>query len=59
MDVWWFYFRVAPIDCRFVVCVRVFFVLVLCRIVARDVVVVAGTCFDVASVFCFVVVFWW
>ncbi len=36
MDLWWFYFGVAFIDCRCVVCVRVFFVLVLFRIVARD-----------------------
>ena len=56
MDLWWFDFGVASIDCRFVVCVRVVVVLVLFRIVARDVVVFAGTCFDVASVFCFVIV---
>ena len=57
MDLWWFYFGVASIDCRCVVCVRVFVVLVVFRIVARDCVVFAGTCFDVASVFCFVTVF--
>ncbi len=34
-----------------------FFVLALFRIVARDLFVFAGTCVDVASVFCFVIVF--
>ena len=55
MDLWWFYFGVASIDCRCVVCVHVFVVLVLFRVVARVCFVFAATCFDFASVLCFVI----